>query len=988
MAMVIAHNMVSMFSNRQLGITNKNRNKAMEKLSSGYRINRSGDDAAGLSISEKMRSQIRGLKRSANNVQDGISMCHVAEGALQNVHDILQRMRELSVQACNEAVYTPEDLEKIEDEMKQLKKEINSISRDTEYNKKTLFATDYKIGFSDDLVVASIYDATNGDPKDPDSYGGIIVKNSFNQDLRVPWKDIDSDMVYKDATTGETLFKQGTYTYDTGKCTLTISCEDGSKPPEIKMQFPVNANAQGICIAGDTVPWSEILNEDGDTILNHIGEPGYYSFNYGNAEGGFYIPEFDSLNDIVKGINQANEKYARRYVNVYDGYYSAQAVDIVDTGSSMKVNNSIYNAIKNNDELDAFLKADTTGIWVVDAVGNEIPSSKKTWADLGINDWNKGTDVSSAFTYHYVFQDANYDIQFDFNLLNETSLESVIEGINDARIRDTSVTTNNTTTLDFSGSSFIKGGNIISQNNTLNMDEEAKLGRDFDLQHQTIASESLSYDAANNKFHVDFKDSANQNVVSYTSQYITNTNSVVGKGKMYQNYLNALEVKRQLRGDSTVSTDTLTTVLGTSNVTQDGYLANNVTIDKTQMRTTTYLKNGIYPAATIDFTGLGTLYDLKELLGTGFNSTCKTCDKHYSVLFVYGGTDNVSSEGYGYTMSEDGQLNYTLQVDLKSMMDKGINDGVSFTNALINVLDDSNFDFHYTQYAAKDGKLYVCDDRAQATSAPQAKFDTKPFQIEEGTVTMHMKEDNSPRSFDLQYNYAIKSAASVSVTMMSDSAGQYVSKTGGGYRLFDASNPADTTAQRYSIDVSGTNVDWNQYYKDVMNRIANESKINLDSTDYDYLDYHADENRNSATVSTFDFKIEESNPNWIQSGANSLQGFYMVWDDFNTYSLGISKTTVLDWESATSLLGKVDRAISKISTTRSAFGSYENRMEYAYNYNKNAEENLQDAEARIRDTDMAEELTKLSKENILAQAEEILLSQANQSNQLVTQLLQ
>ena len=94
------------------------------------------------------------------------------------------------------------------------------------------------------------------------------------------------------------------------------------------------------------------------------------------------------------------------------------------------------------------------------------------------------------------------------------------------------------------------------------------------------------------------------------------------------------------------------------------------------------------------------------------------------------------------------------------------------------------------------------------------------------------------------------------------------------------------------------------------------------------------------------------------------------------------------FDSASSLLGKVDHAITKISTTRSTFGSYENRMEYAYNYNKNAEENLQDAESRIRDTDMAEEAANLSKENILIQAGETLLSQANQSSQQVIQLLQ
>ncbi len=989
--MVIAHNMASMFTERQLGITNFGKSKSTEKLSSGYRINRAADDAAGLSISEKMRSQIRGLNRAAENVQDGISLCRVAEGALQNVHDILQRMRELTVQAANEAVYTPDDLQKIDDEITSLKKEINAISRDTEFNKKTLFCTDYELGFSGNIIVVSIFDATNGDPNDPNSYGGIIVKDANGKDLRVPWSTISSDMVYTDATTGETLFKAGTYTYNTGKCTLTISCEDGSKPPEIKTEFSVEATSQGISIAGDIVPWSDIVNEDGDSILNHIGESGYYMFSYGDAEGGVYIPDFETLDDVVKGINQTNSRYARHYVNTYSGYSSAQAVDIQDSGSSMKVSNTIFNAIQNNNDLDAILKADTSGIWIVDAAGNEIANSKKTWADLGLSDWSQGTDVSDAFTYRYVFQDADYNIQFNFNLLNETSLDSVIDGINNAHISDTNVTTSTTTELDFTGSSIITDGKITYQKNNLNIYEEADLGRNFDVQTQTIAAENMDYDAAANTFNLDYADSTANDVISYHSTSLTDEATVTEKAKVYQSYLTALEVKKLLRGDANLATgDTLTTVIGVANVTQDGYMSKTVTIDTSQMRTTSSLANNkTYPAASIDFSGLGTQYELKDLLGTGFNSTCKTCSKHYSVLFVYGGTEKVSSEGYGYTKSDDGKSNYTLQIDLKSMMDKGITDAADFTNALIDVLDDSNFDFHYTQYAADGGTLYICDDRSQSTPAKEATFDTNPYQVGEGTITMKMQEDNGSRSFNLEYTYKIDSASTATVTMKNDASGNYVLNDNGvGYREFDANNSADLLKTRYSVEITNGTTDWAQYYDDVMDQIAKESKIQLNSTDYDYVKYQADENDNSATVSNFDFKIEQSKKEWIQSGANSLQGFYMVWDGFNTATLGISKPKVTDGlEACSSLFSKIDNAIATISSTRSIFGSYENRMEHAYNYNKNTEENLQDAESRIRDTDMAEEMVRFSKQNLLEQVGISILTQANQASQQVLTLL-
>ena len=102
MGMVVQHNMIAMNANRNLGITATNLSKSTEKLSSGYKINRAGDNAAGLAISEKMRGQIRGLDQASSNSEDGISMIQTAEGALTETHSILQRMRELSVQAASD----------------------------------------------------------------------------------------------------------------------------------------------------------------------------------------------------------------------------------------------------------------------------------------------------------------------------------------------------------------------------------------------------------------------------------------------------------------------------------------------------------------------------------------------------------------------------------------------------------------------------------------------------------------------------------------------------------------------------------------------------------------------------------------------------------------------------------------------------------------------------------------------------------------------
>ena len=141
--MRINNNLMAMNAYRQLGVTNSASAKAMEKLSSGLRINRAGDDAAGLSISEKMRAQIRGLNQASRNAQDGISLIQTAEGALQETHAILQRMRELAVQAAND---TNEDIDRqaIQDEINELATEITRISTDTEFNNQKLLDGEFQ----------------------------------------------------------------------------------------------------------------------------------------------------------------------------------------------------------------------------------------------------------------------------------------------------------------------------------------------------------------------------------------------------------------------------------------------------------------------------------------------------------------------------------------------------------------------------------------------------------------------------------------------------------------------------------------------------------------------------------------------------------------------------------------------------------------------------------------------------------------------------
>lgn len=195
--MRINHNIAALNTHRQLNSASNAQSKSMEKLASGLRINRAGDDAAGLSISEKMRGQIRGLDQASKNAQDGISMIQTAEGALSETHSILQRMRELSVQGSNDTNNT-DDRKAIGQELKDLAEEVNRISKTTDFNGKKLL--DGSLSTTQDAASTLKLGVATGD-------GTVVSKVDVSGAL--------SDTTY--------TFKE----YTAGDNTITLEREDG-----------------------------------------------------------------------------------------------------------------------------------------------------------------------------------------------------------------------------------------------------------------------------------------------------------------------------------------------------------------------------------------------------------------------------------------------------------------------------------------------------------------------------------------------------------------------------------------------------------------------------------------------------------------------------------------------------------------------------------------------------------------------------------------
>lgn len=197
--MIINHNMNALNAHRNMGVNNTNAGKSMEKLSSGLRINRAGDDAAGLAISEKMRGQIRGLTQASRNASDGISLVQTAEGALNETTNILQRMREISVQSAN-STNTETDRAALQEELNQLTTEINRIGNTTEFNTQKLLNGGAGSSSSDNITDAASASVTTG----TFTAKNLSQKNTMEASIKVDGTTFNiSDALKKDWTGGK-----------------------------------------------------------------------------------------------------------------------------------------------------------------------------------------------------------------------------------------------------------------------------------------------------------------------------------------------------------------------------------------------------------------------------------------------------------------------------------------------------------------------------------------------------------------------------------------------------------------------------------------------------------------------------------------------------------------------------------------------------------------------------------------------------------------
>lgn len=816
------------------------------------------------------------MNRGQKNMMDGISWIQVADGAMDEMSSIIQRIRELAVQGSNDT-NTVADRAAIDDEIKQLRNEFNRISTTTQFNTIPVFDNSHmSMGVVGTINDMQIYNASYDDATGQVTWGGISI-----YDQRFDWKTIDPNMVAIDPVTHEQIFTGGEYDFvrpgaPIGK--FHISTNAGDKVPTITRTLSVSANTiaqpgmsglpgytPGAIVIDDfEFPWRMLVDENGNPASEQNAHDGlwimdlpdlHYTADHDpflNPTGqlAFFVQSgVESLDDLADAINSCHDDiYKYTWKQETTGQRTEQAVDAL-VGQNMPVTKAYANNLGSAGDLSYTVRAgDGTsgtkdGIWLENSDGTEVSGSYKSWSMLesynkydlahpdpilggamdlgGIDFWDSGWDIDCDRQYRYT--DPTTKLSFDFLLSDITSKDSVIDGLDGMKISSNDAITHYQTEL-----SITTGGNLLSatavgSNNYVTFAEEKALGRDFDQQTFNLANKNVTYNAATHTADLDFN-----SVIQYSA----------------------------------------------------------------------------------DTTGM------ENKLGSDLNR---------------------------YLSDVTGQKQAAVLAGITNPTITGVDTG-SYQLAL---------------------------------------------------------ETTDGRSIGMNYNYKYDDIANlVTVSMTADAAGAYVKEADGSYSAYDAAIHGSTT-NRFNLtttykDVNGTTVPGladavNSYRDNAMGKMLNATNIGLKATDYTTLQTYGNENVNVAVRQLFDSYIDITpveNGIHIQNSSNVGDAIVLPRFSMNSVVTRLFAAGAKTYASAQKTIDIADHALEYVNKRRSLYGAYQNRLEHTYNNSANTEENSQAAESRIRDTDMAKEMVAFSKNNILAQAGQSMLAQANQGTQGILNLLQ
>lgn len=1075
--MRINHNIGALNTYRQLSANSSNTNKALEKLSSGLRINKAADDAAGLAISEKMRGQIRGLNQASSNAQDSISMIQTAEGALNETQSILQRMRELSVQASN-GTATDSDRSQIQKEVAQLKSEVDRISNDTEFNTKKLLngslaagtvlqgAEAHSVAMQRAAVSASSGTVDGQNPinvatvaADPGVKGsveagatytaGTKIVTGLNDQVKVTVGENSSTITLTGNATGKA------YTMDEMLTELNTQVAADSTLNG-KVTFAKNDAGTSIVLkatnTGDSVSISESTAGQGalaalgfqtksnatvtatktNDFTGTVDLSAAANAKFTATIGGV-TKEIDLLDAtgglaVVDATTTATELDAALTQHLNQAFFGDSSaniisVDVPATATSavtVTLDNSIINSGIKFEDVGA--NTDQNGVTSIFSAGDSITAGTGTAvtnsstygkeataaATIGtvivkdVNDrFNISVDGSSAQTIQLSAK--NYASRSDLvaEINNQINANGSLKGKvtasldTDNTIKFVSASTGSSSSVDVSGPT--------DNGTTAGLDESkasalSALGYKGNVQTKI---ESTTWPTSN----VDLSAAADQKfkltlgAKTYDIDFGTGNADTINKNTSITAARDAIQdAINSTVGENVVKVDIEDGKLTFQNLAAtDSFAIKDDAISGATMTGASKLLGAASSNGTItnavDFSG-GSV----NLTGTATNSKFEmTVGNVTKVIDLTAGSNDVDATT---TQAE-------LQASLQEAFDNawGTNTFKVTTNGngfvdIESTLNDTNVEIKANTTGAYTG--------ATAIFGTDAGTDGVKFtRTANDALTLTNKATdgtNADTAGSLQATTKLVNLTDKDGLNLGLEAGNVITISGvqNGEQFSAQLTVTDTTTVTELMDqmnnipqMAGGTVKLN----DQTGQIEFEGAAGKDNN-VTNLQLHAQKSATDQTgINGFNNKVGDfvqtqqaadattGSELTFQIGANQGQTTNLSINDMSAKALGIDKIDVSTADGASSAVTLIENALTSVSAERANLGAVQNRLEHTINNLGTSAENLTSAESRIRDVDMASEMMEFTKNNILSQAAQSMLAQANQQPQGVLQLL-
>jgi len=922
--MIINHNIPALNTYNALKSNNKGMAKSLEKLSTGLRINRAADDAAGLAISEKMRSQIRGLDQASRNAQDGISMIQTAEGALNETHSILQRMRELSVQAANDT-YTSQDRSEIQKEMDQLTEEVDRIANTTEFNtKKLLDGTTSAIVSTDKL-------STKAFVRD-----GLRIVDQFGQK-----KDGGGNYRLDITTTAGTNEVQKSDIFKVKHATAAkVENEAFGEGVKGKMEITVAAAS-----ATDT----------GTTVAYKISGEGFETFTVTDT-----LANGDNASALMTALN-ADATFAEKFVATATAATSL-TIEAKDGGQNFRIDFTV-------------------------------------------------TDAAEAATADGTFSIAGSTVEPGGSANATVNTQTVVATTDNSVANAAVVETNGTNNI--SAIDLGKAEEIAAGNYTIDTTDAATTA----VSTSRVGAQYVQDKGHTNIAIGDFSSTATDDVSASTLFEIekiagVNNDELTISYKSYQmddegNYTTVEGTTTITAGTAAQSADV---VVGDITFDKDNFLVDGkITVgDKFVVNTDSQINSS---DDTIKITKDGS--DMLTYVAESDTFDNQVVDLKYFDL-------NTNTDSADYGITKDVKLSVTIGGELateedawKAAVTPGVSIGSLATGSTKLYDSDKFWDASGNFILDKPQEITLVQGNGNKASITISKADTfddvaKKLNdaIAEGLGQEDLVSNADKDKFVSFVNPTLESddglqALESTFVIRSAATGEDGTITFAGddaiLKALSLTTIQEAKDSEYKVDVVEIHSD-TKVAEDI-----NLSSNVLEGVVNENVDVKFDANSGLKTVwdkDKKDFTITGGTDNKAETfvhlvdnstifhiGANAKQDIMASIGNMTSESLGVDNLLVTDNALSNQSIKSLDRAIASVSSERSKLGAIQNRMEHTINNLTTTSENLTAAESRIRDVDMAAEMMKFTKFQILSNAATGMMAQANQMPQSVLQLL-